>query len=389
MKVNVEMRVKVRQVSRGGIIVSETPWQKNLVMDNGLNALARSTNATYPAAMFAACRVGSGSTSDKTSSGAVTFTQSGTTLTASAPFFTLQMVGQLFKWGTGSSGAETYITSFTDSQNVTVADSATVAIPEVGTVWNVVRTTLENLLYSSNTYETSSGACFTSSSNNQITFQRTYNFAQQVAPYNVNEVGYFSSLSGSTIFGRLVLSSTEVVNPTNFLQVVLQLVVTYSPGSPTAVPDVGTNIDTTGAAMFETFVLPGGTSVDNIGRVNSNGTLTPANAWYSIDGSATSGISGIISNYTQNGTTSNSAPSATLFNFQTALNWTYSGARGRMTLACNNTVTTSGQTLYGVCISSNFYPSFDVKFNTPYVLPNGSFLPQVQFAVTYGRTLTN
>lgn len=389
MNVNVEMRVKLRQLSPAGIIVSETPWQKNLVMDNGLNALARSANATSPAVMFSACRVGSGSTSDKISSGAVTFTQSGNTLTASAPFFTLQMVGQLFKWGTGSGGVETYITAFTDSQNVTVADSATVAVPEVGTVWNVARTTLENLLYSSASYETTPGSCFTSFTGNQVTHQRTFNFAQQVAPYNVNEVGYFNSTTGTTVFGRLVLSSTEVVNPTNFLQVVLQLVVTYSPGATTAVPDVGTNIDTSGTAVVEYFSLVSGAIP--VGNVNSNGSPNSATSGMAIDASASCGILGITSNYTQNANTGINPPSVTTITFSSSLLWQYSGVRGRMTLSSGTTISTSGQTLYGIALGNpgNSLICFDVKFNTPYVMPTGSFLPQVQFAVTYGRTLTN
>jgi hypothetical protein len=396
VEVAVAMRVKtIQRNAATGEIVSESPFKHNLVMDGGLNALARSTNATNPASMFAACRVGSGSTSDKFSSGGITFTQAGTTLTASAPFFTAGMVGYLFKWGSGTGGAESYINAFTSSTQVTLADSATVAVPEVGVVWNVTRTALETLLYSSSTYETTAGSCGTTVSGALVTHKRTINFAQQVASYNVNEVGYFNSTSGSTIFGRVVLGATEVVAPTNFLQLVLELDVTYSPSAPTAVVNVGTNIDTAGNAMIEQFRA--GLSGQAIAIVATNGTVTAPSGGQAIDGSATCSINGAIATYTQNATVGASAKDwgtvgSGYLTFQNTLNWTFASSRGKMTLTSNATISTAGQTLYGVGMgggSSPYLPCFDVKFTSTYALPTGSFLPQCVFAVTYNRLLNN
>jgi hypothetical protein len=389
VEVAVAMRVKtIQRNAATGEIVSESPFKHNLVMDGGLNALARSTNATSPAQMFSGCRVGSGSTSDKIASGAITFTQAGTTLTASAPFFTAGMVGYLFKWGSGTGGAESYINAFTSSTQVTLADSATVAVPEVGVVWNVTRTALETLLYSSSTYETTAGSCQTTVSGALVTHKRTFNFAQQVSSYNVNEIGYFSSTAGTTVFGRVVLGATEVVAPTNFLQVVLELDVTYSPNAPTAVSDVGTNINTAGNAMIENILATGASCIC---AVAANGTNNVPSTLSTLDGSSSSSIRGLIANYTQNGATSQAGslnPSNILF--QDTINWTYAGARGKMTLTSNATISTAGQTLYGVCVARNTnYIIFDVKFTSTYALPTGSFLPQCVFAVTYNRLLNN
>lgn len=385
MKSYCEMLVQTRQICRKTRrVMRESAIQRNLVLDRGLNALARSTNATFPANANLVCNVGSGATSDKTSSGAVTFTQASTTLTASAPFFTAGMVGQLFKWGSGTGGVEVYINAFTSSTIVTVATAATVAVPTVGVVWNVSRTTLETYSYSNTSFETTAGSCGTTFSANVASHKRTYNFATQAAPYNVNEVGWFTS-AGSATFGRLVLAATEVVAPTNFLQVVLTLVITYSPSSITAVADVGTTINTAGNAMLEQITSVNMSTILSTGATN---TLTNGNA---LDGSASSCVQGIIANYTQNATTNAATLNPSKLPFELP-SWTYNSVRGQMKLGqTNTTITTAAQTLYGVCIISNGnnQVAFDVKFTTPYVTPTGSFLPRVTFLQTYDRVLNN
>lgn len=381
---HVSVTVQTRQINATtGKIVRESLPQTNLVMDGGLNALARSTNSTHPAEMTVACRVGDGATSDKTSSGAITFTQAGTTLTASAGFFTAGMVGRIFKWGSGTGGNEVYITAFSDTQNVTVDTSATVAVPEVGVVWNVTRTTLENLLFTSTTHETTAGSCGTTFTANVAAHKRTYNFAQQGSSYNVNEIGYFRVGTGTTIFGRLVLGATEVVAPTNFLQVILTVSVTYSPSVPTAVGDVGTNIDTSGNAVVE------GLAGTNFSVVTSTGTITTPGNSLSMDGGNTGQIRGIIATYTQNAVTGAAALAVTTIAFQTGLAWTFATTRGLMTLTSNATVSTAGQTLFGVMCGGTASSVFDVKFTSTFALPTGSFLPRVVFAILYNRSLNN
>lgn len=385
MNIFVETLVQLRQINaKTGKVVSETKPVKNLLMDNGLNALARSTNATYPAEITSACRVGDGTTADKVASGAITFTQSGTTITASGGFFTSGMVGWIFKWGTGSGGNEVYITAFTDSTHVTVDTSATVSTPDVATVWNVARTTLANLLYTNSTFETTAGSCQTTTTGATQTHKRTYNFAQQVSSYNVNEVGYFKVSAGTTIFGRVVLPSTEVVAPTNFLQVVLSITFTYTPSTPTAVGNVGTNIDTSGNAMLEQF-SPGFASVASSGGITGGGSGS------GVDGSGSCGIYGLSANYTQNGSTGSTTLTGTKLTFNVGASWVFASVRGKMTISVNTTISTAGQTLYGVALMTNSNNNiiFDVKFTSPYVTPTGSFLPQVTFACTYNRTLTN
>lgn len=389
LNVKCHAEAKLRQINaKTGKVVSETGWTRNLLMTGGLQSLAQQSDVCSTASITNACRVGSGTTADKISSGAITFTQAGTTLTASAGFFTAGMVGYIFKWGSGSAGVEVYITAFTSSTIVTVGVAATVAVPEVGTVWNVTRIALETLLYTNTSYETTTGACGSSVTGGAVTHKRTYNFATQVASYNVNEVGYSNTSGGTNIKGRIVLAATEVVAPTNFLQVVLNFVVTYSPAAPTAVVDVGTNINTAGNAMLEAIVLTGG--INGFARVNSNGGPSSAAFGNALDGSNPGTIIGINAAYTQNATPS---PTTSLVNsylvFESNAGPVYGGSIGLVTYSSNTTITTAGDTLYGVALQGNAGASFDVKFTSPYVTPVGSFLPRVVFGIQYGQSLTN
>ncbi len=385
MKLNVTTKVKTRIIDIATRrVISESPWQKNLILDNGLNALAGSTNATYLANLTAACRIGSSNQSNSTTNGAITFTQVAFTIQASGAFFTAPMVGQLFKYGSGTGGAEYYITAVNVGLNqATVDTSATVAVPTAGTVWAVNQTTLVTPLLNSINYESTAGSCQTTFSANQLTHKRTYNFAPQPGTINVNEIGYFSGTAGTTVFGRLVLGSTDVVPNTSFYQVVLSVTVTFSPGAPAAVANVGTNIDTSGNAMLECINQSSVTA-----QVQASGAATGAGA-LDFGSISTPRLILITATYAQNGAVGNLVAVTRLE--VTSAAWVYGGARGKMTLSYNTTISTAAQTLFGVGISAGSAASscFDVKLTTTFALPTGTFLPQTVFALTYSRTLTN
>jgi hypothetical protein len=380
--VSVETRVKTRIIEAAtGKVLKESPWRKNLIMDLGLNGLAQQSGyASYPAAFTTNCYIGSGTTPTSYASGAVTFTQASTTITASANFFTSGMVGGIFKYGTGTGGAEYYITAYLSPTQVTVDTSATVAGGLVATVWMVNQTALTSYLYTNTSYETTAGSCGRTLSGNVATMKRTFNFAQQATSYNVNEIGY-SAISKTALFGRIVLGATDVVPPTSFYQVILSVSFTYSPSAPTAVGNVGTNIDTTGTVMMEAW---------DIGTINSDGTAS-GNQY--LDASRVARFFLATADYTQNSAISSTADLVigSVISVATT-SWAFSGARGKMTLTFNTTITTAGQTLYGLCLGDPIhatYCGFDLKLATPFTLPNGSFLPQAVFSVTYNRTLTN
>src|SRR5258708_91829 len=132
MNVTAKMLIKTMVMDAvTGLPVKENDYVSNLFLDQGLNGLAKKAGGGLPtpgapANAFNYCHTGSGINATKISSGAITFTQATTTLTASAGFFTSAMVNGLFKWGVGAGGNELYITAFTDSTHVTVGTSATV-----------------------------------------------------------------------------------------------------------------------------------------------------------------------------------------------------------------------------------------------------------------------
>lgn len=392
-----------------GEVIKDNPFKNNLVMDQGLNAMARSTTGTLrcgPASVARVCRIGDSTTATKFASGAITFTQALFTVTASAPFFTAGMVGGIFKYGTGTGGAEYYITGFTSTTVVTVDTSTTVAAPTVATVWQVQQTTMGNLLYTSSTYQTAGGDNATTIVGNIVTHQRTFIFSPQAAPYNVNEIGYNSLSSGVLICGRIVLSSTDVVGVTNFYRVVIQVAVTYTPSAPTAVANIGTGFNTAGNAMIEGFDIGTVTSAGAVGTLGMS--ALDANSDYSGGPGLFVGlylIARIASTYTQNAAIASGGPNVSWGTVNTNYllvdnslpNWQYTGTRGKMRVSFTGNITTSGQTCYAIGFSGNYnftaanqnLPAFDVLFTTPQALPSGAWLPSIQFELTYGRTLNN
>lgn len=390
MKTTVEVKYQTRIMdAKTGKPVKVSPWRKNLVLDQGLNALANKTtgslNASAASAM-AQLNIGGGTNANSFASGAITFTQSTTTLTASAGFFTAAMVGGIFKYGTGSGGTEQYITAFTSSTQVTVSSSATVGAT-VGTVWMVQQTALQTPLFSTTTYQTNAGDNVVTAAATSVTFQRTFINPVQGSPYTVNELGW--TPTGASILGRAVLPSSDVVGTTNFYVVVLAITFTYSPNVPTAVINVGTGINTAGTAMIEYF------SVQSI-QANGNNANNPS----SLDAFNGAGTQGDIflstATYTQQSTVPGFSgvltwPSA--FGLVSS-NWIYTPASvGICTLSATVSITTAGQTAFGIGLGhfngASTQPALDVKFTTPFTLPTGTFNPTITWQATFGRTLVN
>lgn len=416
--VDVSIAIKTQVVdARSGEVVKDNPFRKNLTYDIGLNGMARSTTGTPttlrcgPASIARACRIGDGTTPVKIASGAVTFTQAGTTVTASGAFFTAAMVGGILKYGAaGSGGAEYYISAFTDSTHVTVDTSATVAVGTAATIWQVQQTTMANLLFTSTTYQTNAGDNQTTLVGNVATHKRTFTFPVQGAPYNVNEVGYGPQSGGTQVCGRIVLPGTDVVSTSQFYRVIILVTVTYTPSAPTAVANLGVNWDTAGNAMIEAWSIAG---VASSGQLDGT---TPNNLFASLD--ATSEYSGYLGNVSSGpaliarigATYAQNASISTAFGLSWGtLNtnyilvdsntrpWTFTGTRGQMKVSFTGNASTTGQTCYGIAlapvynsdISNRNKPIFDILFTTPQVLPTGSWFPSIEFTQTYGRTLVN
>lgn len=392
MKATCETRFRTAQYNAAtGELVCRSEWQKNLFLDAGINAFANKAGGigAMAPAEFSRCMAGSGTNANSFASGAITFTQVGNTLTASSAFFTAAMVNAVFKYGTGGSGVELYITAFTSSTIVTVSGALTVATPTVGTVWMVQQTALQTQVMFTDTFDTTAGNCQTTFATNTVTHQKVFKFAVQGGTVNINEVGWGQGNSSTLLGGRAVLGSTDVVPVTNFYVVQLQIIITYTPSVPTAVGNVGTNINTAGNLAIESF--KGGTC-----RVNADGSSTSRGA-AALDGAGNSIAFGfytasIVQNASPaNGTTNGPDVSTGVIQLISNGQWVFTGtgtAPGTCTLTSTASITTSGQSMKGCCLNTNFAVA-DVQFTTPQTAPTGTFQPNTVWQMTFGRNLVN
>jgi hypothetical protein len=161
-----------------------------------------------------------------------------------------------------------------------------------------------------------------------------------------------------------------------------------APGTPNAVLNVGTAINTAGTAMLETVGIGAFSAVNSDGSTQNGGqgNLECRGNARLVFGTTT---------YTQNATPTTGSNSgvvpATAIVLPTA-NWAYAGARGKMTLSFTGSTTTTGQTMYGTGIVPNTgttYLNFDVFFTTPQTAPNGLFVPQAVLSALWNRILSN
>ncbi len=398
--IGTEMFIETKQFdAKSGKLVKHRPKKRNLTLDQGLAAWAKKAGTPNPknfADSFLNCRLGSGNSAAgavKIASGAITFTQATTTVTASAAFFTSDMVGALLKYGaSGSGGIEQYITTFTDSTHVVVTSSQTQSAI-AGVVWRVNLRDLETSLgVNTSTYQQNAGDNSTVFASNVVTYKRTFVFPVQGSSMTVNEIGWAADSTALGLFGKIVLPSSDVVPTSNFYVVIMTLAITFTPAAPTAVGNVGTNINTAGNAAIEEL------AVSTVGATGNSGATRSV-----LDGgiSGTERLAFATATYTQR-----SAPSAggTAFTFPTEIvtttngTWVYSGTAqtstvGKMSMTMNGSMTTSGQSLFGMGFGifngSGTDVTFDVKFTATQTAPTGTFQPITVMSVTFGRTLVN
>ena len=185
--------------------------------------------------------------------------------------------------------------------------------------------------------------------------------------------------------GRYVLSASDVIAPSQYYIVIMQLVVTYGPATPTAVANVGTNINTAGSLMLE------GMGSNTFHTVSSSGAIAGSNC--SLEDLCYTSFSTAV--YTQNSapnTTNDGVSWAASYLQYDSPTWAYGSALGLSTLTTNGSISTSGQTLYGIGLGSGTglkNAACDVLFTTPQTAPTGSFQPNTVWSKTYTRVLTN
>ena len=390
---NVRARVRTEIVDKTtGVVAKAGDWVENLAFDTALAFLP----GGYVTSLFTTLKVGSGVNPNSIAGGAITFTQVGTTITASGAFFTAPMVGGIFKYGTGPAGAEQYIATVAGgglSCTVT-GPGITVSTPAVATVWQVQQTQLQTWLANSASYQTNSGDNSTALVGGTITHQRTFLFATPGSTQNINEIGYSdNSNTDGSCRGRIVLPSTDVVDTSHFYRVVFQFVLTVVPAAPTAVPDVGTNIVTAGNVMFEYY---------DLSVIQANGTPTSYQPFGStplfMDGGNSGGYFGFrTATWTQpSAIQTGDAPGvAAASNYAFFLN-TFSTSGQPLGVTRSHTTfsfTTAGETVAGFAVGckdgGNMHLVWSLKLTTPVTLPTGTFQGNLDITKVFTRTLTN
>jgi hypothetical protein len=290
---------------------SASAWsdrRHNLLMNAGLDGVAQADWA-HGFEWFAK---GTGNLPVENASGAITFTQVGTALTASAPFFQSTDAGAIFKYGIGTSGAQFTVSAFIDSTHVTLSGADTVPTPTVGTLWYVTQTAMDALQATSKNYVSGSCGSAFDVSTGIWTGTRTILFAAESGTVTIIELGWFNSGSGgvfgATMLGRVVLPGAGVtLTAGQQLEVELQVNVTFSPIAQTAVADVsGGAWDTAGTWLLEFVeIFSGGPGIADVIQANglsgSSGYLSAGSVTFNGDG----GTCMMTGAYAQNATLQN------------------------------------------------------------------------------------
>lgn len=271
-------RFKVQVIERGRI-VQDRPWQKNMILDQGLNNVMQTVDWTQ---LFTACAAGTGNTPINTDSGVITIDYNVTTpgghATASAPFFAVGMVGMLIQLDTGE---QAYITAFNSNIDVTISN-LTVVAASIGTVWAVNQTGLTTEAKRSTTYLIGAGNCGTSDVGNVRTMRRTYEFTAEVGNVNYAELGWSDNgAAGANLNMRaLIAGGTVTVLIGQQLRVIYDFALTVTPNASTpgtyAITGwpVAPSVNTDGDYQLTNPFNGGGGAAGCIGNVNVNGVAT-------------------------------------------------------------------------------------------------------------------
>ncbi len=240
-------------VLRKGVLVHETPFRPHLITDAGLDNVGTSPWLQQ----LNNCLLGTGpAVAVRRDDALVTFTQTGFVITASAPFFIASDVGRLFKYGVGSTGAEYYITVYTNSTTVTVDTTDTVAAPTAGTVWYVNTATLvapvAGLTWSRQA--SGNGSVITTLGDTATVTHTAVNVSSALAaPATISEIAVNRLNTNASLFDRDIVSPPVALLAGDQAIVTIQLIQKYTPITPLAVGNVATGYDSSGTLQIESF----------------------------------------------------------------------------------------------------------------------------------------
>jgi hypothetical protein len=276
LKIGVDQRCAVtftrEIISQDGRLVRRFKPQKNLLLDQGLNNLGTGTVSGWANA-FSYCVLGSGTTPTRRDSGTITFSRSGTAVTASANFFEAADSGRLLKFDSGEECYLTYVNGTTATSNI----SGTVAAAE-GTIHYVNVTSHQTELKRTSAYASDSGANGSSwnGTTGILSQWRTFLFSAETGSVTYREIGWSHSVTaGANLSGRaLIAGGGDSLIAGQIYKVKVQFDITLTPLTAVAfVVPTGIWAGATGQTRIEgvNFGL-----VQTTGNVGSMGHLDPA-----------------------------------------------------------------------------------------------------------------
>jgi len=215
------------QVLENGKVVRETDFAPNLILENGMNGLPTKLICD----LFKYCAIGSDATPTFDSSGGITATASGTTVTAGTAIFSPSHVGELLVF---DQTHKAVITGYTDTTHVTIGTALTVSTPTVFTMYRINQTGLVAEVKRTNNYLTGSGNCGTTYTSGTYTHQRTFDFPIETGSVTYNEVGFSDNASpGANLNTRGIFAGAPIsLTSGQQLRVIYYFIVTVSPISP-------------------------------------------------------------------------------------------------------------------------------------------------------------
>lgn len=222
-------RFKCIVMNDAGEAIREYPWQRNLIYNLGLDNIC---NVRTIVASFTHAVSGVGTGDTKRDSGAITASQSSTTVTASAAFFVAGDVGNMIKW---DSGEESRITSFSSDTSVDVTPAQAVSSGQFS-VHETNDPQMSNEHARTSTYLTGAGNCGVTIVSDVLTMRRTYDFAAEVSGVTIREIGTSHTAStAANLFNRVFLNTPVALLTGQALRVVFDLDITCAPATPQAV----------------------------------------------------------------------------------------------------------------------------------------------------------
>jgi len=244
-------------ILRNGVIVKETPFSERMITDAGIQNYVSGV-AVYWLTNLSKNLLGNSVTPDpvRKDGGAITFSQSGNTITASAPFFVAGDVGALFKFGTGTAGSEVYITAFGSTTSVTVNISQTVG-STAGVIHYVnisaLLSNISGLTWSKQATGNGSAVTNITAGNCEVT-HTTINISSAFASnYTLTEIGTKHDTVNSDLFDRDLINPPVAVLIGDQAIVTIELKCNYSSIVPVAVANIATGYNSAGDLQIESL----------------------------------------------------------------------------------------------------------------------------------------